>query len=113
MSYRTTERVKEMASILEITREAAVKHAREGRELIPELALLTYAELETLHGMMHRAGRSKAKGAVPLAYIVPQWGETEQELKNADPKKEGRARILIEAWFLTRCELDLRQAEGC
>jgi Ser/Thr protein kinase RdoA (MazF antagonist) len=107
-----------MASRLEREREAAVKHAKEGRKLIPELALLTDGELATLHGMLHRAGRDR-KAANPLAYMAPQWGETPEELAaladpDADPKerkKESRMRILIEAWFLTRCELDLRLAE--
>jgi hypothetical protein len=102
-----------MASQLEIDREADVRHSKEGRELIPELALLTHGELRALIGKMGRAGRDpKTKDSKNILAYMPQWQDTPEEIEN-DPKGESKLRILIEAWFLVRKELNFRQSEGC
>ncbi len=102
-----------MASKAEVYREGDVSHSREGRELIPELALLTHGELTALMGKMGRAGRDpKPKESKDILAYMPQWQDTPEEVKE-NPKGESRMRILLEAWFLVRCELNFRQSEGC
>lgn len=95
-----------MASKAEVIRERAAMRAAHGRQLIPELVLLSDAEVGLLMVKLSRAGR-----------VFPGDGgwalHGDVKARHGWKPNDTYSGLHAEAHFFIRAEYDHRQAQGC